>query len=83
MGVYDLPAVIDFVLTKTGRSKIDVVGYSLGATVALVGLSENTVYNNKVDKLVLMAPVTRMVSYGFPVTAFYRSFSLFKVPIVF
>jgi len=79
MGVYDFPAVVDFVLNKTGRAKLDIVGYSLGATIALVGLSEKPSYNSKIDKLVLMAPTTRMISYGFPVSAFYRGSLLFKV----
>ncbi|XP_015364414.1 PREDICTED: lipase 3-like [Diuraphis noxia] len=78
MGVYDFPAVVDFVLNKTGRAKLDIVGYSLGATIALVGLSEKPSYNSKIDKLVLMAPTTRMISYGFPVSAFYRGSMLFK-----
>jgi len=81
MGIYDFPAVVDFVLNKTGRAKLDIVGYSLGATIALVGLSEMPSYNSKIDKLVLMAPTTRMISYGFPVSAFYRGSMLFKVTI--
>jgi len=81
MGIYDFPAAVDFVLNKTGRPKLDVIGYSLGATIALVGLSEKPSYNNKVDKLVLMAPTTRMTSYGFPISAFHRGSLLFKVTI--
>ncbi|XP_027844376.2 gastric triacylglycerol lipase-like [Aphis gossypii] len=78
MGIYDFPTAVDFVLNKTGRPKLDVIGYSLGATIALVGLSEKPAYNNKVDKLVLMAPTTRMTSYGFPISAFHRGSLLFK-----
>jgi len=81
MGIYDFPAVVDFVLNKTGRAKLDIVGYSLGATIALVGLSEKPAYNSKIDKLVLMAPTTRMISYGLPVSAFYRGSMFFKVTI--
>ncbi|XP_026805905.1 gastric triacylglycerol lipase-like [Rhopalosiphum maidis] len=78
MGIYDFPAAVDFVLNKTGRPKLDVVGYSLGATIALVGLSEKPAYNNKVDKLVLMAPTTIMISHRFPISAFHRGSLLFK-----
>jgi len=81
IGIYDFPAVVDFILNKTGRAKLDIVGYSLGATIALVGLSEKPSYNSKIDKLVLMAPTTRMMSYGFPVSALYRGSLLFKVTI--
>lgn len=80
MGAYDFTAVVDFVLNKTGQPKVSIVGYSLGATIALVGLIEIPTYNDKVDKLVLMAPTSRMTSYGFPVTAFKHGFPLFEVP---
>lgn len=83
MGVYDFTAAIDFISNTTGHQKIDVVGYSLGATIALVGLSEKPAYNKKVDKLVLMAPTTRLMAFGFPVNLFYRSRLLFKVPDLF
>lgn len=79
MGVFDFPTVVDFILNKTGHAKIDVMGYSLGATIALVGLSEKPSYNGKIDKLIMMAPTTRMVSYGLPVSLVYRLRMLFKV----
>lgn len=74
MGVIDMTAVIDFILKKTGYSKLDVVGYSLGATIALVGLSERPEYNSKINKLVLMAPASRLKSSGSPLNIF-KSFS--------
>lgn len=74
MGVIDMPTVIDFVLNNTGYSKLDIVGYSLGGTIALVGLSDRPEYNDKVNKLVLMAPAVRLQSTGVPVNLF-RLFS--------
>lgn len=81
MGIYDFPAVIEFVTNKTGYSKVDVVGYSLGATIALVGLSEIPEYNENVNKLVLVAPVTRFKSFGFIVSFINQISFLFKVSI--
>jgi len=61
-GIYDLPAAIDFVISVTGHSKVDVGGVSLGGTIPLITLSEKPEYNKKVRNLVLMAPASRMGS---------------------
>jgi len=58
MGVYDLPAVINFILKKTEYSKLDIVGYSLGASITFACLSDKPEYNAKINKLVLIAPAT-------------------------
>lgn len=62
MGVYDLPAAIDLVLSVTGYSKVDVGGVSLGGTIPLITLAERPNYNEKVRNLILMAPASRMAS---------------------
>uniref|UniRef100_A0A2H8TSX5 Lipase n=1 Tax=Melanaphis sacchari TaxID=742174 RepID=A0A2H8TSX5_9HEMI len=66
MGVYDMTTVINFILKSTGHSKLDVVGYSLGTTISLVCLSDKPEYNSKINKLVLMAPTSRLKSSGMP-----------------
>lgn len=62
MGVYDLPAAIDLVISVTGYSKVDVGGVSLGGTIPIIALSERPEYNKKVKNVILMAPATRMTS---------------------
>lgn len=62
MGVYDLPAAIDLVISVTGHLQVDIVGVSLGATLPLITLAEKPQYNEKIRNLVLMAPGTRMGS---------------------
>lgn len=57
MGVYDQPAVIDYVLAKTNSSKLHYCGYSQGTTSLLVLLSERPEYNDKIHAASLMAPV--------------------------
>lgn len=64
MGEYDLTAAIDFILKKTGHLKMDVVSYSMGGVITLVGLSDKPEYNLKINKLVLMAPASRVGSPG-------------------
>lgn len=74
-----MTAAIDFILKKTGHSKLDVVGYSLGTTIALIGLSEKPEYNSKINKLVLMAPTSRLKSSGVPINIFRSISELTKV----
>lgn len=43
MGMYDMPAIIDFVLAKTGQQQIFYVGYSQGATVGMLSNLHNII----------------------------------------
>ncbi|XP_060867445.1 uncharacterized protein LOC132942812 [Metopolophium dirhodum] len=63
LGIYDTTAGIDFILNKTGYSKIHMGGYSFGATICLIALAERPEYNEKIDKLVLIVPTARMKYY--------------------
>ncbi|XP_037051234.1 lipase 3-like [Bradysia coprophila] len=56
MGIYDHPAVIDYILYKTGHSKLYYLGHSQGTTNLLVLLSERPEYNQKIYAASLMAP---------------------------
>ncbi|XP_039281854.1 gastric triacylglycerol lipase isoform X2 [Nilaparvata lugens] len=57
MGLYDLPTEIDFILSATGRSKLFYVGFSMGTTSSYVLLSSKTIYNDKIERMVSLAPV--------------------------
>ncbi|RLN48846.1 hypothetical protein BBJ28_00003123 [Nothophytophthora sp. Chile5] len=57
MGLYDLPATINYVLDTTGRSTMSYVGHSEGTTQAFVGFSENQEVAKKVDYFGALAPV--------------------------
>lgn len=57
MGVYDQPAVIDYILGSTNASKLFYIGFSQGTTSLLVMLSERPEYNDKIHAVSLMAPV--------------------------
>ncbi|KAL4085775.1 hypothetical protein PRIC1_015109 [Phytophthora ramorum] len=41
IGLYDLPASINYVLATSGRSKLSYIGHSQGVTQALVGFAAN------------------------------------------
>ncbi|XP_060521109.1 lipase 1-like isoform X2 [Cylas formicarius] len=56
VGVYDLPAAIDHILTVTNKSKLFYVGHSQGSTVYLVLTTQRPEYNDKIALGVNLAP---------------------------
>ncbi|KAL3279056.1 hypothetical protein HHI36_016571 [Cryptolaemus montrouzieri] len=56
IGIYDLPAKIDYILEKTKKRKIYYVGYSQGGTVFYVMCTERPEYQQKIVMASLMAP---------------------------
>jgi len=57
IGIYDLPAIVDYVLARTNRRQVHYVGHSQGTTVLLVLLSQRPEYNARFANAALMAPV--------------------------
>jgi lysosomal acid lipase/cholesteryl ester hydrolase len=55
IGFYDLPAMLDFVLKFTKKTKLFYVGHSQGTTSLLVLLSRRPEYNEKIIEAHLMA----------------------------
>jgi len=58
--MYDLPAMIDYVLETTRSPHLYFVGHSMGATIGLVLLSERPEYNEKLKITTLLAPVAKL-----------------------
>lgn len=56
MAKYDLPASIDYVLTKTNHTFVHYVGHSQGCTAVMAMLSLYSQYNKKLKTVHLMAP---------------------------
>lgn len=56
MGMYDLPAMIDYILQTTNQTKLTYVGHSQGVTAAFVMLSSRPEYNRKISVLHAMTP---------------------------
>ncbi|XP_048511304.1 uncharacterized protein LOC105694084 [Athalia rosae] len=73
MGLYDVPAVIDYVLNETKMSNLSYVGHSQGATQLLVALSERPEYNRKINFAAIFAPIAYAGNMRSPiVTPFAR-----------
>lgn len=64
MAVYDLSAIIDYILTKTKQDKIIYVGHSQGSTILLALLSERPEYNQKISSAHLMATTAIIRHYN-------------------
>lgn len=68
MAQYDLPAIIDHILNKTGSEKLSIIAHSTGCFVVLITLSTRTEYNDKVNLVSLMAPFVYTQNLNAPLT---------------
>ncbi|KFQ25747.1 Lipase member M, partial [Mesitornis unicolor] len=57
MAMYDLPAMIDFVLQKTGQQQIYYTGHSQGSTIAFIAFSSMPELARKIKMFFALAPV--------------------------
>lgn len=67
IGIYDYPAIIDFVLNKTNSRQLFHVGHSQGTTAFYVMASEKPQYNDKIIAQFSLAPtayVSNIRSFG-------------------
>lgn len=57
LALYDLPAMINYVLTQTGKRQLQYVGHSQGTTTPLMLLSTVPEFDHKIKSLNFLAPV--------------------------
>lgn len=57
MGMYDLPAMIDYILYETGQKQLFYIGFSQGTTQFWVLMSLRPEYNKKIKLMSALAPV--------------------------
>ncbi|XP_045464160.1 lipase 1-like [Harmonia axyridis] len=78
IGIYDLPAKIDYILETTKKKKIYYVGHSQGGTSFYIMTSERPEYQDKIVVASLMAPAGFMGHFRnpvlFPLATIYRGF---------
>lgn len=60
IGYYDLPAMIDYILDKTGVDSVYYAGHSQGTTSFYVMTSKRPEYNNKIKVQISLAPIAYM-----------------------
>ncbi|KAK9882061.1 hypothetical protein WA026_018911 [Henosepilachna vigintioctopunctata] len=66
IGVYDLPAKIDYILQKTSKEKIHYIGHSQGGTTFYIMTSEKPEYQRKIVMATLLAPAGYMNHFANP-----------------
>ncbi|XP_055596400.1 lipase 3-like [Uranotaenia lowii] len=71
IGIYDLPAMIDYVLSYTGKQKLHYLGHSQGTTSFFVMTSMKPEYNDKIVLMQAMAPVAFMEHMSSPLLKFF------------
>lgn len=57
IGIRDLPAMIDYILKVTSRTKLFYTGHSQGSTIFYVMATELPEYNDKINAMFSLAPV--------------------------
>ncbi|KAH8333212.1 hypothetical protein KR074_012261 [Drosophila pseudoananassae] len=57
MGKYDLPANIDYILSKTGYEQLHYIGHSQGTAIFWVLCSEQPAYTQKITSMHALAPI--------------------------
>lgn len=62
IGMYDLPAMIDYVLEQTLSKQLHYIGHSQGTTSFFVMASERPEYNEKILLMQALAPVVFMTN---------------------
>lgn len=68
IGIYDLPAMIDYVLTMNNDfEKIHYIGHSQGTTAFFVMASQRPEYNDKILLMNALAPVAYMTNLRSPI----------------
>ncbi|XP_055311150.1 lipase 3-like isoform X1 [Sitodiplosis mosellana] len=72
IGVFDLPASIDYILNETKFEKLNYIGWSQGSTSFFVMASMRPEYNDKIIEANLLAPVAALKGTRNP---FYNSFA--------
>lgn len=67
MGKYDIPAVINYVLAKTGRTKLIFIGHSMGCAIFFLAIITHPELNDKVEVMMAMAPATSLAHMRSPI----------------
>lgn len=66
--------MIDYILIKTGQKKLYYVGHSQGTTVFYVMASVRPEYNDKIEAMVSLAPISHSGNMYSPVLRFLTNF---------
>lgn len=60
MGIYDLPAMFDYVTAVTGQNRMHFIGISQSTSVYFAMASERPEYNDKIISMHALSPIALM-----------------------
>lgn len=63
MGLYDMPASLNYVLRVTRQKKLSFVGYSIGCTMFFVAMITHPELNERVDVMFAFAPTSTLADF--------------------
>ena len=66
MGEFDIPAMIDYIISTTKMPKINFVGHSQGCVAFFSGVIQNKYLNEKVDNFFALAPAAFLPNIKLP-----------------
>ncbi|KAJ3658402.1 hypothetical protein Zmor_010141 [Zophobas morio] len=69
IGIYDIPAKIDYIINATNKEQIFYVGHSQGTTSFFVMASEKPEYNAKIRLMTALSPVAHVANVPNPFLA--------------
>ncbi|CAH2255164.1 jg7247 [Pararge aegeria aegeria] len=72
LGYYDLPAIIDEVLLRTGAQSLTAIGHSQGNTIFYILGSTRPEYNAKINLLIALSPICFMHNTSPPVSTYLK-----------
>ncbi|XP_067321823.1 lysosomal acid lipase/cholesteryl ester hydrolase-like [Anolis sagrei] len=67
MGYYDIPAIINFILNKTGQQQLYYIGHSEGTTMGFIAFSTWPKVAEKIKVFFALGPITTVTFAGTPV----------------
>lgn len=72
-GYYDLKATVDHILETTALAKISLIGHSEGTSASMVLASTRSAYNDKLNLVVFLSPISYMGGVTSPFILFLAS----------
>jgi pimeloyl-ACP methyl ester carboxylesterase len=67
MALYDLPAVVNYILKSTAQKNLIYIGHSQGTLMGFAGLSKNSDLASKIKLFVALAPIVKIQHIKSPI----------------
>lgn len=82
-GYYDIPAFIDYILSKTRSKKLNYIGFSQGCSTFFIMNAERPEYNEKIGVAILLEPSSRQTNMKAQVTRLLLATTAAALPVLY